>query len=150
MSWITLTVSDLRAYLVAEQLAALSSEALDADQADPFTEVMPDVVRMMRAYIASNPENRVDSAELTLPPELKLDVTYLILAPLLGRLGIPLTKDQAAALDRAHSTLIALREKKLVVSQPDNAVAPSVQGGPSVELASAPTRQTSRASLDRL
>ena len=149
MSWITLTASDLRAYLVAEQLTALQSEALGAGQADPFTELMPDVVRMIRAYIASNPVNRVDATELTLPPELKLDVTYLVIAPMLGRLGIPLTKDQSAALDRAHSTLIALRDQKLVVSQPDTAIAPAVQGGPSVELASAPTR-LNRASLARL
>lgn len=150
LPWITLVADDLRPYLVAEQLEALQSEALGAGQAAPFTEVMPDVVRLMRAYIASNPDNRVDAGELTLPPELKLDATYLIMAPMLGRLGIALTKDQSAALDRAHSTLIALREKKLVVSKPDNPVLPEVQGGTGTELVSAAPRQAPASSLRNL
>jgi hypothetical protein len=150
MSWISLTAADLNAYLVAEQLTALRTEALAVGQADPFTEVMPDVVNMIRAYIASNPANQVDAAALTLPPELKLDVSYLIISPLLGRLGIALTKDQAAALERAHSTLIALREKKLVVSRPATPVEPDIQPATGVVLASSSTRQASRTSLARL
>lgn len=145
--WITIAAGDLNAYLVAEQLAALREEALAPGQADPFTEIMPDVVRKMRAYIASNPENHVDAAELTLPPELKLDASYLIIAPMLGRLGIAMTKDQSDAHEAARSTLIALREKKLLVSKPDNAVAPAVQGGTSVELVSSTPRQATARSL---
>jgi hypothetical protein len=150
MSWITLTAADLNAYLVAEQLTALRTEALAVGQADPFTEVMPDVVNMIRAYIASNPANQVDASALTLPPELKLDVSYLIIGPLLGRLGIALTKDQSAALERAHSTLIALRDKKLVVSRPATPVEPDVQSATGVVLASSSTRQASRTSLSAL
>lgn len=150
MSWITLTAADLNAYLVAEQLTALRTEALAVAQADPFTEVMPDVVNMIRAYIASNPANQVDAAALTLPPELKLDVSYLIIGPLLGRLGIALTKDQAAALERAHSTLIALRDRKLVVSRPATPVEPDVQDATGVVLAASSTRQASRTSLSAL
>lgn len=150
MSWITIVVSDLRAYLVAEQLAALQAEALGVGQADPFTEIMPDVVLKIRAYIASNPENLVDSAALTLPPELKLDACYLILQPMLNRLGIELTKDQTAALERAHSTLIALREKKLLVSRPAAPVEADVQGGAGAVLVSAAPRQATANSLRNL
>ncbi|MDR1284221.1 MAG: hypothetical protein LBK99_25895 [Opitutaceae bacterium] len=46
---------------------------------------------------------------------------------MLGRLGIDLTKDQADAVARAHSTLIGLRDKKLLVSMPDDPVEPDVQ-----------------------
>lgn len=148
--WISLAAADLNAYLVAEQLAALREEALAPGQADPFTEIMPDVVRKIRAYIASNPENQVDATELTLPPELKLDACSLIIAPMLGRLGIALTKDQSDAHEAARSTLIALREKKLLVSKPANAVTPAVQGGAGAVLVSSTPRQATAASLRNL
>lgn len=148
--WITIAVADLHAYLVAEQVSALRAEALAPGQADPFTEIMPDVVRKLRAYIASNVENQVDAAELTLPPELKLDAIYLIMAPMLGRLGIALTKDQADAHEAARSTLIALREKKLLVSKPTNAITPAVQGGSGAVLVSSSPRQATAESLRNL
>jgi hypothetical protein len=143
-AWINLIADNLNAYLVAEQVEALRAEALGDGQADPFTEIAPDIIRKVRSYIASNPDNVVDAAELTIPPELKTDVCYLIIAPMLGRLGLALTKDQDKQLDLAHSTLIALREKKLLVSKPDNAIEPEVQGSTGVEIASStPRRATS-------
>jgi hypothetical protein len=149
-AWITLTADSLNAYLVAAQLTALRTKALAPGQADPFTEIAPDIIRKVRAYIASNPSNVVDAVELSIPAELKSDVCYLILAPLLGRLGLALTKDQAQQLDLAHSTLIALREKKLVVTKPDTAVAPDVQGGSGTEIISAPRREATRQTFDGL
>lgn len=150
MSWITLTVDHLKAYLVAAQLDALRTAALAPGQVDPFTEVAPDVIRKIRQYIASNVENRVDANEATIPPELKLDAVYLILAPMLGRLGIDLTEDQRAAVERAQSTLLALRDRKLVVSKPDNSVVPPVQGGGAGQLVTSHPAQFSRKNLDGL
>jgi hypothetical protein len=149
-AWITLIADNLNAYLVAEQVDALRAEALAPGQADPFTEIAPDVIRKVRAYIASNPDNVVDATELTIPPELKTDVSYLIIAPLLGRLGIALTKDQDKQLDLAHSTLIALREKKLLVSKPVDAIEPDVQGSAGVELASSTPRRVTSEKLSGL
>jgi len=146
-AWINISANDLRDYLLAEQVDALRSDERGAGQADPFINVSADIIRKVRSYIASNPENLVDSAELTIPPELKTDVCYLILAPLLGRLQIALSTDQGRMLDLAQTTLVALREKKLVVTRPDNAVAPAVQGGSAVELASSTRRQATRESL---
>lgn len=125
--WITLVVSDLNDYLLAEQIDALRNEALAPGQADPFTKISADVVAKVRSYIASNRDNLVDSDPAKIPPELKIDVCYLILAPMLGRLGIALTKDQSDALSLAQSTLVGLRDKKLVVSEPENPVEPDVQ-----------------------
>ena len=146
-AWISITADNLNDYLVAEQVEALREEALAEGQDDPFGPVATDVILKVRAYIASNPQNVVDAAALTIPPELKLDVCYLIIAPMLGRLGIALTKDQDKQLELAHSTLIALREKKLVVSSPVDAVAPEVQqpGGP--QLVSSTKRKATRAKL---
>ena len=149
-SWITLTVADLADYLVSEQLDALRTEALGPGQADPFGKVAADVVAMVRSYIASNPENLVDPNPLSIPPELKLNVCYLIAAPMLGRLNQSLSDDQRRQLDLAQTTLVALREKKLLVSRPDNAVAPAVQGGSAAELASCTPRQATRAKLSGL
>ena len=147
-AWITPLVTDLNDYLVAEQVTALRDEALATGQADPFAKIATDVVAKVRSFIASNPANRLDSDATTIPPELKLDVCYLIIGPMLGRLGIALTKDQVQQLDLAHSTLIALREKKLLVSQPLNPITPAVQSPVGVEQASAGTRLTT--GLDNL
>ena len=148
-AWITLVATDLNDYLLAEQVEALREEALGEGQADPFSKVATDIVAKVRSYIASNPSNQLDSDATTIPPELKIDVCYLILGPMLGRLGIALTKDQVKQLDLAHSTLIALREKKLVVSQPLNPIAPAVQSTVSVEQASGGGRRKTK-HLDRL
>lgn len=149
MSWIALTSDHLRAYLVAAQLEALRTAALAPGQTDPFLEVAPDVIRKIRQYIASNPENLVDATEGTIPPELKLDAVYLVLAPMLGRLGIELTTDQRSAVDRAQSTLLALRDRKLVISTPDAAVAPAVQQGGGAQV-SYPPRRFASSSFDNL
>lgn len=141
-AWITPTAADLNDYLVAEQMDALRADALAPGQADPFAKVATDIVNKVRSYIASNPANVVDVDATTIPPELKIDVCYLIIGPMLGRLGIALTKDQEKQMDLAHSTLIALREKKLVVSRPLNPVTPPVQATGGVEQASVGRRKT--------
>lgn len=148
--WITITAENLRAYLVAEQVAALQAEALAPGQADPFVEIMPDVVSKMRTYIASNLDNQLDAEELALPPSLKLDAIYIIMAAMLGRLQIAMTKDQADAHQAARSTLIALREKKLLVEKPTNPITPAVQGGTGAVLVSAAPRQATAQSLRNL
>ncbi|QYM80283.1 hypothetical protein K0B96_06620 [Horticoccus luteus] len=149
-AWIALTADALNAYLVAAQLTALRTKALAPGQADPFTEIAPDIIRKVRSYIASNPANAVDADELTIPPELKTDVCYLILGPMLGRLGIGLTKDQAQQVEVARSTLVALRDKKLLVTRPADAVTPDVQGEGGVTIVSAPPREMTRESLGGL
>lgn len=149
-AWISLTADDLKPIVVADQLEALRTEALAAGQADPFTEIAPPVVAKVRTYIASNPSNQVSATEGTIPPELKLDVAYLILAPMLGRLGIALTEDQRKQVEIAHTTLIALRDKKLVVSMPLDPVAAPVQAGAGAQVVSSRTRVLSTNSLDSL
>lgn len=149
-AWTTIAVTDLRPLMLAEQLDALRTEALAPGQPDPFTEIAPSVIAKVRAYIASNPENRVDANLATVPPELKIDVGYLVLAPMMIRLGQPLSADQQKQVDIAHSTLVALREKKLLVSKPDDAVAPAVQGGSGVEIASSTTRRATSKTLRAL
>ena len=147
VTWIALVAANLNDYLLGEQIEALRTEALAPGQADPFTEVSVDVINKVRFYIASNPKNQVSAAPLLIPPELKQDVAYLVIAPLLGRLGIALTKDQTEAVDRAYSTLVGLRDGKLLVSNPDDAVLPAVQGSTGVEIVSQPCREFTRDSF---
>lgn len=143
-AWITISVNDLYPLMVSEQLDALRSEELAPGQADPFTEIAPAVIAKVRSYIGSNRENLVDSDPAKIPAELKLDVCYLVIAPMMIRLGLPLTSDQQKQVDLAHTTLIALRDKQLLVSKPDSPVTPNVQQGGSVQVVhSAPRSATS-------
>lgn len=149
-TWITIAATDLNDYLVAEQVDALRTAALAVGQADPFGAVAPDVIRKVRAYIASNGSNQLSSGALSIPPELKLDVCYLIIDPMLGRLNIALTKDQERAVEGANETLKLIASGKLKVSKPDDAVKPTVQGGPAVQTASAATRRATRETMKGL
>ncbi len=150
MSWITLIATDLDAIVVAEQMDALRQEALRAGQGDPFDAVAPDVIRSVRAYIASNVGNQIDTEALTIPAELKLDVCYLIVSPMCGRLGIPLTDDQRAAVKRADDKMKLIAAGTLKVSNPDVPVTPAVQSGGNVEVVASTTRTASSRTLRNL
>jgi hypothetical protein len=148
--WIQLSSQDLRAYLVADQLSALQTEALGAGQADPFLEVAPAVIAKVRGFIASNASNVLDAQAGSIPPELKLDVCYLIIAPMLGRLGIALTADQVRAVEAANSTLLRLADGKLSVSKPAVPTNADVQARAGIELASSTRRRFTQDSLRSL
>jgi hypothetical protein len=124
-AWVVLVIEDINARMAAPQVVALQSAALATSQVQPFTAVMPDVVRRVRQYIASNPRNRLSQTENSIPPELKGTTCWLILQEMAARLSIAikLSDDQKEEIKRANDDLDKLRNivaPWLLISQPDD------------------------------
>ncbi len=70
MSWISLTEAHVLTKLSAPELAALKTAAIGAAQADPLPEVVAQVVREVRGYVAGCDKNTLGPAS-TIPDELQ-------------------------------------------------------------------------------
>lgn len=126
-SWLTITESDLRDYLVAGQLAALQNAALGGGQTPPFERIMPDRVMYVRNRIAGRV--KVSATPLTIPPELKTQTALLTIEALSVRLsiGLELTEDQKTMIKRAYADLDIAGTEDFPISDADDAIEAPVQ-----------------------
>lgn len=122
-NWVTIAVSDLNDYLVAAQVTALRSAALASGQADPFANVMRDVVNEIRFKVQSCAANKLSATPLTIPPELKKFACYLILESMQGRIpALKLTEDQKTQAERAVTQVNRVADCRDKVTQPDDPI----------------------------
>jgi hypothetical protein len=147
--WITLAESDLNDYLVAPQAAALTSAALAAGQADPWTNIMTDVVNEIRSAIRGNPRNLVSMTALSIPPDLKRTAMALIVERIQGRIPqVQLTEDQRKAADIARHVIERIQDGKVVITMPPDPLVPDdQQRGAPVAVVHADRRLFSRRKL---
>lgn len=150
--WITIVLTDLDDYLVAAQRSALSTAALRTGQADPFLEIMPDIILRIRAKIKSCPTNQVSSTVTTIPPELKWVACYLILEAMQVRLpSLALSEGQRAQIDRAVTLLDRIADCKDLVTAPGEALDPSdVQGPGAISVVTYRERKVTRETMEGL
>jgi hypothetical protein len=87
MSWITLTEAGVQTKLAGAELAALKTAALASGQANPLPEVITQVTREVRGYVAACQRN-VLGAEGTIPDELELAALNRIRYELATRLPV--------------------------------------------------------------
>ena len=134
VAWVVVTVEDLYSRLVGAQMDALRNAALGSNQSgdDVFNAIMPDVVRRIRQYIASNPRNRLSSTDYSVPPECKWMTVWLVLQDMVGRLSIaiPLNEDQKRQVQSANDDLDKLR----TIQAPWLAISNPVDPEPNPEL----------------
>jgi len=122
-NWITIAVTDLNDYLVAAQVNALRTAALASGQADPFTNVMRDVIAEVRFKIQSCPANKLSATAYTIPPELKKTACYLILESMQNRIpALKLTEDQKGQVDRAVAQLNRIADCRDKITQPTDPI----------------------------
>ena len=120
-TWIQLKPDDLNDYLVAAQLKALRTKALDSEQGDPLLDVIADVSARIRAEIRGNPSNRVSATPDAIPPELKSVAAALIIEAAQARIpGLKFTIDQIRAADNARDYLRRLSRAEVPISAPDD------------------------------
>ncbi len=128
-NWITIAVTDLNDYLVAAQVSALRTAALAGGQADPFTNVMHDVVNEVRFKIQSCASNALSLTAYSIPPELKKTACYLILEAMQNRIpGLKLTEDQKTQADRAVAQLNRIADCRDKITQPTDPITTDVTG----------------------
>jgi len=151
-TWIVITVDDLDDYLVAAQMTAVRTAALKEGQDDPFGAVMPAVVARVRAEIQGNPTNRVSETANSVPPSLKAQTCWLVLAAMQPRIpALRLSDDQKDLVADARNYLKRVgKPNGLPIEQPDDVQENNMQKAGGVDLASSETRNFTRTKMNGL
>lgn len=150
MSWITIAESDVITKLSGPEIAAMKSAALQAAQVNPLPEVIDQVVREIRAYVAGCSKNTLGDGS-TIPDELLGAAVSRIRFELATRLPVAslLTEDRRTANANALSMLRDVAACRLAIVQPAT-VSPEVVAGAAGEIVSTSCRKSTRRNLDRL
>lgn len=150
MAWITLTESDVITKLSGPEIAAMKTAALQAAQTNPLPEVIAQVVREIRGYVAACHVNTLGDGD-TIPDELAGAAISRIRYELATRLPVAslLTDDRRKANDTAIQLLrdVAKCAFALVAPTTPDADQPA---GPGIEVARCTRSRMSRSKLDGL
>lgn len=139
MSWIAITTDTLNEAKVAALVTACDSAALADGQPGRAAGLIQGVVNEIRNAVATCPNNQVDSDATKIPASQRDLAVDLILARLKNSLEIALTEDERNTITERRRQLRDIAKCDLIVDQPDNAMAPEVQGGAATQLLSTPT-----------
>lgn len=137
-NWIVITVDTLKEAKVAALIDACDSAALGDGQENRAAGIIQGVVDEIRRKVASCRNNRVDSDETKIPKGLRDCAVDLIIARLKTAIEQPLSDAENRQLERRTADLNRIADCKDVVDQPDDAVAPEVEGGNAAELVRKP------------
>ena len=151
MSWITLTETDIITKLSGPELAAMKTAALQSGQSSPLPEVISQVVREVRAYVASCNRNTVGEGA-TIPDELLGAALIRIRFELATRLPVSslLTEDRRTANSNALTLLRDAAACKFAVEQPANATSEVIATGGSAKLITSSPARANRTRLSGL
>lgn len=136
MSWVTITESDVITKLSGPEVAAMKSAALQAAQADPLPEVISQVVKEIRGYVAGCSSNTLGEGE-TIPDELLGAAISRIRYELATRLPVPglLTEARTRANENAVTQLRDVAACRFKVVPPATAAEDQAGGNAQVEIA---------------
>lgn len=130
MPWITLAEADVLTKLAAPELAAMKTAALGAGQANPLPEVITQVVREVRGYVAACDRNRLGEGA-TIPDELLGAAISRIRFELATRLPVAsLLTDARREANRDALTLLSRVAACTFVLEQPAAVSPEVSAAP--------------------
>jgi hypothetical protein len=145
-TWVTIAADDLRDYTVAAKLTALRTAALGSGQSDPFANVMEDVINTIRVQIQSKYPNHVSETALSIPPEMKTHVCWLIIRAMQARLpGLNFTPAEEQMIEAAQEYVDRVARGIYTVSKADDPELPrDVQNNTGVERVTPTTDTTIR------
>lgn len=150
MSWIPLTETEVITKLSGPEIAAMKTAALAPGQPNPLPDVITQVIKEIRGYVAACERNQLGDGE-TIPDELKGVAISRIRFELATRLPVAslLTDDRRKANDNAIRLLENVAGCKFLIVQPS---LPAVDqaGGPAVSLINATLKRATRAKLNGL
>lgn len=120
MAWITLSESNVITKLSGPEIAAMKTAALQAAQTNPLPEVITQVIREIRGFVAGCSENTLGDGE-TIPDELLGVAISRIRFELATRLPVAslLTEDRREANRNALSLLSAVAACKFRIVAPE-------------------------------
>lgn len=131
MAWITITEDDVITKLSGPEKAAMNSAALQALQVPPLPEVIEQVVKEVRGYVAACARNTLGDG-LTIPDELLGAAITRIRFELATRLPVAalLTEDRRRANEAAITLLRDVAACSFAIVSPETPSTEEV-GGPS-------------------
>lgn len=150
MTWIIIAEADVISKLSGPELAAMKTAALQAAQTDPLPEVIEQVTKEIRGYVAACSENVLGDGA-TIPDELLGFAINRIRYELATRLPVASLLTQART-DANNQAITALRD---VAACKFKVIAPTTPSadqaaGTGVELVTSSTRVATRAKLSGL
>jgi len=148
MSWITITVDDLKDAKVAALVEACQTAALGTGQTDPTASIIADVIARIRAEVAACRGNALDSDTTKIPADLKSLACRMIVRQCQSRLQISLTEDEREEQRNDLRYLERIAECKVPVAATDDPIADEVQSGAASPSFTAKTRYFARADQD--
>lgn len=109
--WIPLTVADLPMVLNAKELAVLTLP----DNQTYVTDILEDLVAVVRESIANNPANTLDPDRTTIPRTLRAMALSLATVQLLKRFALAISDDRREAALKAEERLAAIARAEFSV-----------------------------------
>jgi hypothetical protein len=133
VAWISLVVDDLYSSLSSGVVNRMREGFLKMGQADPFLDILPEVVARVRNAIQTG-GGMVSATSTAIPPEIKTYACWLILQSMGSRIQYDFTDQQMMMIKDANDFLKQISAGKVKVSTPLDAMAVTVQqqGGVSV------------------
>ena len=150
--WVSVTLADVQACILAEALSLAQARAAQRQQADPFTVHQPKIVARVRNKVASAPGVRLSADPNTVPPELAdqtaLLIAHAIILPLSAANPNLLGNDLRTAILRAEQDLLDTAAGRLAVSLPDDPLGanPVASTGP-IQTVGGQPRESTRETL---
>ena len=151
MAWISLTSTNVRTRLSAPELSALGSAALASGQTSPLEEIISQVVREIRGFVAAYSGNTLGEAG-TIPDECERAALALIRWSFINRLpGLESLASPVRESEKndANSFLRDVAAGKVRIVPPADA-APEQAGGASTVVVTSSTRRATRSTLSGL
>lgn len=144
MSWITITPELILGKFAGAEDEAARSAALATGQADPVPDLIEQITREVRGYVAACGRNQLGPAG-TIPDELLGAALNRLRFEMAGRLpgGSLMDEDRRTANANALSMLRDVAACRIAVVQPDT-VSPEVVSGAAVQVATKTTRVATR------
>jgi len=148
MSWITITVDDLKDAKVAALVEACQTAALGTGQTDPTASIIADVIARIRAEVAACRGNALDSDTTKIPADLKSLACRMIVRQCQSRLQIALNEDEREEQRNDLRYLERIAECKVPVAATDDPITDEVQAGAVSPSFTAKPRYFTRADQD--
>ena len=137
--WIPITADDVKTRLTGVELAAFTTKALAAGQADPLPDIAAQVVREVRGHVAGG-GNLVGDG-LTVPDELLAAAVDMIVFRMTTRLGIAVKDERKTANDQAKTLMGQVGRGEFKVAPPATAAGAQAGAG-GVSVVNSRARQT--------
>lgn len=94
MSWIPITISDLKDAKVSALVEACRTAALGSGQTDPVPNIIANVIARIRAEVSGCRQNVLDADATAIPADLKSLGCRMIMREAMSRLQQPLNDDE--------------------------------------------------------